>query len=245
MDRKQYIGITETSDPCFHLDLFDNLYDANIIITKNLSTKLIEKLIENKDKCILHMTVTGMGGTRIEPFVPQPYKTLDAINLLVDKGFPVKQIVLRVDPIIPTEKGIETALNVLLLFQNVGIERLRVSFLDMYKHTKERFISNNIRLPYETFHADKNVRKEAFKKIYDTAIKMGYSIVQTCGEPGFDSTPCISQMDVDILGLTNEIILEGSKEQRIHCSCPQNKKELITKHKPQQCAHKCLYCFWK
>ena len=60
MDKSQYIGITETSDPCFHLDIFDNLYNANIIITKNLTNKMIEKLIENKDKCILHMTITGV-----------------------------------------------------------------------------------------------------------------------------------------------------------------------------------------
>lgn len=246
IERNQCIGITETSDPCFHLDLFDNLYDANIIITKNLSNKLIEKLVENKDKCILHMTVTGMGGSKIEPFVPQPYKTLDAINLLIHKGFPVKQIVLRVDPIIPTEKGIETALNVLLLFQNVGIERLRISFLDMYKHTKERFISNNIRLPYDTFHADKNTRKKAFKKIYDTAITMGYSIVQTCGEPDFENTPCISQMDVDILGMTDKIILQGKKEQRTHCGCPENKRQLISWEKSKiKCANKCLYCYMK
>ena len=25
MDKSQYIGITETSDPCFHLDIFDNI----------------------------------------------------------------------------------------------------------------------------------------------------------------------------------------------------------------------------
>ena len=65
IQKNQCIGITETSDPCFHLDLFDKLYEANIIITKNLSTKLIEKLIENKDRCILHMTVTGMGVSKI------------------------------------------------------------------------------------------------------------------------------------------------------------------------------------
>lgn len=245
MNRNQYIGITETSDPCFHLDLFDNLYRANIIVTKNLSNKLIEKLVENKEKCILHCTCTGMGGTRIEPFVPTLDKTVEHIKVLIEQGFPLRQIVLRIDPIIPTQKGIETATRVLEAFKGIGIERLRMSFLDMYKHVKGRFMDNNIKFPYDTFHADINVRKEAFQALSDKAIECGFTVIQTCGEPGFDSTPCISQMDVDILGLTNEIILEGSKEQRIHCSCPQNKKELITKHKPQQCAHKCLYCFWK
>ena len=76
MDKSQYIGITETSDPCFHLELFDRLYDGNIIVTKNLSNKLIEKLIENKDKCILHCTCTGMGGSKIEPFVPTVEQTV-------------------------------------------------------------------------------------------------------------------------------------------------------------------------
>ena len=84
-DKTQCIGITETSDPCFHLDLFDNLYNANIIITKNLTSKLIEKLVEHKDKCILHLTVTGMGGSKIEPFVPEPMKMLDAVNTLISE----------------------------------------------------------------------------------------------------------------------------------------------------------------
>jgi DNA repair photolyase len=246
MDKTQYIGITETSDPCFHLDIFDNLYDANIIITKNLTPKLIEKLVENKEKCILHMTVTGMGGSKIEPFVPEPIKMFDAVNKLVSDGFPVEQIVLRVDPIVPTEKGVETALNTMLLFQNIGITRLRVSFLDMYNHTKERFIDNHIKIPYETFHADENIRKEAFNKIYEYGIKMGYDIIQTCGEPDFENTPCISQMDIDILGLSDKITLEGNKQQRKNCGCPANKRQLISWEQSKvKCGHNCLYCYMK
>lgn len=246
LDKSQFIGITETSDPCFHLDLFDNLYTANIIITKNLSNKLIDKLVENKDKCILHMTTTGMGGSKIEPFVPTPERTLEQVKTLIERGFPTKQIVLRVDPIIPTEKGVNTALDVLTLFHETGVERVRISFLDMYNHTKERFISNNVRLPYETFHADKTVRKEAFNQIYDHAIQLGYKIVQTCGEPDFENTPCISQMDVDILGLTDVITLEGNKQQRTHCGCPANKRQLISWEQSKiKCGNKCLYCYMK
>ena len=53
MDKDQYIGITENIDPAFHLEIFDHLYKGNIIITKRLTNKLNEKLIENKDKVIL------------------------------------------------------------------------------------------------------------------------------------------------------------------------------------------------
>ena len=162
MDKSQYIGITETSDPCFHLDIFDNLYDANIIITKNLSSKMIEKLIENKDKCILHMTVTGMGGSKIEPFVPEPSINLKQIKKLIENGFPVQQIVLRIDPIVITDKGINTCINVLEMFKDVGIKRVRISFMDMYNHTKKRFINSGIKLPYDTFHANKDIRKNTY-----------------------------------------------------------------------------------
>mgnify|MGYP003328007523 CR=1 FL=1 len=35
-------------------NIFDKLYDGNIIITKRLTDKLIEKLVENKEKCICY-----------------------------------------------------------------------------------------------------------------------------------------------------------------------------------------------
>lgn len=49
----QNIGITEAGEIAFNLDVFDNLYDCNIIITKRLTDKLIEKLVQYKDKIIL------------------------------------------------------------------------------------------------------------------------------------------------------------------------------------------------
>ena len=70
-DKKNRIGVTEAGEIAFNLDAFDRLYKANIIITKRLTDELIEKLIEHKNKIILHLTCTGMGGTRIEPFVPK------------------------------------------------------------------------------------------------------------------------------------------------------------------------------
>ena len=70
MDKSQRFGTTEISAPCFHLEIFENLYDGNLIITKRLTPALIDKLVENKNKCILHVTCTGMGGSKIEPLVP-------------------------------------------------------------------------------------------------------------------------------------------------------------------------------
>jgi DNA repair photolyase len=247
MDSTQHIGITETSDPAFHLDIFDNLKTANIIITKSLTGKLIEKLVQYKSSCILHCTCTGMGGSKIEPFVPTVEQTVKKMQKLIDEGFPVNQIVLRIDPIVPTEKGVNTAINVLNAFKDFGITRVRLSFLDMYKHVKERFEDNDIKLPYETFHADSKTRLNAFAKLETLAKELGYQQVLTCGEPGFIETPCISQTDIDILGLTDKITLIGKKEQRTSCGCPSNKRELIPfkDRNEHKCGHGCLYCYMK
>lgn len=252
MDKEQRIGTTEIGEIAFNLDAFDRLYKGNIIITKRLTDKLIEKLIEHKDKCILHVTCTGMGGTKIEPLVPMAEATRDKVVELLSKGFPVEQVVLRIDPIVPTEKGIATAVSVVKLFSGLGIKRVRMSFLDMYKHVRERFKENGIPIPdnygINNFHANEMSRLSAWTELTNICNGFGMEI-EMCGEPPifgtkFESTPCVSQKDIDILGLTDEIKLEGNKEARTHCGCPANKSELL-KTTPKRCGNGCLYCFWK
>lgn len=243
-DIENRIGTTESGEIAYNLDAFDRLYKGNIIITKRLTDKLIEKLIEYKDKIILHLTVTGMGSTRIEPFVPNPQATLEKLQKLIDGSFPTDHIVLRVDPIVPTIKGINTATSVLRLFRGLGIKRVRISFLDNYKHVRERFKEIGVELYNGEFHAPLKERLKCLTAIKYCAEECGYESVEACGEPGIESVPCLSQKDIDILGLTDEIVLEGSKGQRNSCHCPSNKKELL-KIKPHKCNNGCLYCYWK
>ena len=244
MDKSQYFGATESFDPAFNLDAFDHLYSGNLIITKRLTNKLIDKLIEHKDKIILHCTVTGMGGSKIEPFVPTYEEYYEKCKELISKGFPVNQIVLRVDPVVPTEKGIDTAIKVIDKFHDLGIKRVRWSSVDMYPHVKERFEKAGIKIPYNTFNAPADMIKHAHTILEDRCKSYGITL-ESCGEGLFQGTPCLSQKDVDILGLTDTITLEGNAGQRKTCGCPKNKKQLPLGEKPHQCKHGCLYCYWK
>lgn len=244
LDKTQFIGITESSEVSFHLEVFDNLYDGNIIITKRLTNKLIDKLVEHKDKIILHFTVTGWGSSVLEPFVPTLETSRKKFGELIDKGFPIEQCVLRIDPIIPTDKGLETMIKVIDSFSDIGIKRVRFSILDMYDHVKKRFKEKGIDLPYETFHAPLEKRKRIYNILCEYGKKYGFD-VEACAEPGIESVSCLSQKDIDILGLTNKITLIGNKEQRSNCLCPSNKKELIQgEDKGKRCKNACLYCFW-
>lgn len=242
VDITQQVGITESGEIAFNLEAFDNLRDANIIITKRLTDKLIEKLVENKDKIILHLTCTGMGGTRIEPFVPTLDVTYEKFCKLIEKGFPISHVVLRIDPIVPTEKGVNTAIKALEKFLPSKVERVRISILDMYRHVKERFTENGIPLPFTSFHSALRLRESIHSIFLDYSKKYNFSL-EVCGEPGIESIPCLSPKDLDILGVGDKIKLVGSAEQRKSCKCPANKHEIL-KDKPHQCQNGCLYCFW-
>lgn len=243
MKRDQYVGITETGDIAFDLAAFNRLHEANIIITKRLTDKVIDGLVANKGRCILHLTVTGWGGTSVEPLAPDTAWSRRQFDKLIARGFPVEQAVLRIDPIILTQDGLDRADGVLAAFADSGVKRYRISFLDMYRHTRERFLNAGFRLPQEGFHAPLQLRLQALLRLKAAATKTGFEL-EVCGEPDIPSTPCVSQKDIDILGLTDEIILHGSADQRNACGCPANKKQILTK-RPGRCGNKCLYCYWK
>lgn len=245
MGKTQLNGITEAGEVAYNLDVFDRLYDGNIIITKRLTNTLTDKLLLNKDKVILHFTVTGMGGSILEPFVPKAEVTHKKFKQLLEKGFPISHCVLRIDPCIPTKEGIDNLCGVVELFSDTGIKRVRFSVLDMYEHVKKRFNDAKIIITYDTFHAPFAQRERIYKKMLEMGEKYGFE-VEACAEPGIHSVSCLSQKDIDILGLTDKITLEGNKGQRSNCHCPANKIELIQNkdNKAKRCLNKCLYCYW-
>ena len=243
MKKDNLVGITETGEIAFDLDAFNNLHQANVIITKRLTRALSQQLTEHRENCILHLTCTGWGGTPMEPFVPSTTATRKALDELLKSGFPVGQVVLRIDPIIITSEGIKHLNEVLEAFRDSGITRYRVSFADMYRHAKRRFHEKGLEIPHETFHAPLEDRMYVLNQITALGVRYGYE-VEVCGEPGIPSTPCVSQKDIDILGLTGEITLKGSARQRDTCGCPANKKQILTK-KPGRCANQCAYCYWR
>lgn len=230
------IGITECGDAGLDFSWVEQIpaTDFSILITKNINDKFIDEVIKVKNKVIVHATITGMGGTVVEPRVPPAYISIGQLERLIAKGFPAEQIVLRIDPIIPTQKGINTAIRVLDAARHLGIKRCRISILDMYKHVELRFKNAGIKVPVYDLN-----------KAYDDVLKaitpyMDKWEFEACAENFPFRAGCISQKDVDIL--KSPVILMGNKGQRKGCLCPQNKCELLS-HK-SQCQHGCLYCYW-
>lgn len=141
------IGITEGYDPAFTNDWKDWATNKpTILITKNFPKISKDFLRTFPSNILFHVTCTGLSGTVFEPNTPPVDSILDSIKNLNE--YQKKHIVLRVDPICPPLftcnefNGSEYYENIhkILTFGSVNNLRIRVSFLDMYKHIWERLV---------------------------------------------------------------------------------------------------------
>lgn len=202
---------------------------------------------------IFHVTCTGLSGTIFEPNTPSVDSVLDSIKDLNE--FQKKHVVLRVDPIcpplftcnIPNEfNGLKYCENFykILKFGSANNLRVRISFLDMYKHVWERLekyplVKEHLKKHYgNELHLPLESRKKYLSLIEKTVGKK----VEVCGEPGLECFGCISKLDLDTLkvDLKKEV---GKGMQRAACACLALKKELIPIKKV--CPHNCIYCYWR
>ena len=253
---KYRIGITERGDAGLDLSWASKLdtVDGAIVITKFLSPACYDALLANKEKLILHATLTGYGHSVLEPAVPPPYEELDALMTLVNAGFPKEKVVIRVDPIIPTEKGLRTADGVIWECMRKGFSRYRVSLIDMYQHARDRFAAKGLPCPYgpSGFAPNQEQLAAANKllwgaKVYWTA-EFGCPLedlrIESCAEPGLTeaiSCGCISPYDLSLLGLEDKDAA-ATGPQRKNCLCYPGKTELLSNRK--QCGHGCVDCYW-
>ena len=156
---------------------------------------------------------------------------------LILKELGPERTVLRVDPIIPTTKGLILASDVIAAGRDAGFTRIRISFFDNYKHVQQRFQDAGIpQVPWSSFHAPLWLREQSLKTLSEIA---GFSL-EVCGEPGLTCTGCISQRDLNALGLTPTTTEKG--KQRPTCACLAMKKELLSNK--GQCKFGCLFCYW-
>lgn len=242
------IGVTECGDPSIDLSWVNkvNTVDGIILITKNLTDAVIEKVYLNLDKYIFHITCTGWGKTVIEPNVPKYTEQLDNAKKLLDLGVDVNKIVIRVDPIIPTPRCLNRARRVFDYAVSLGFKRFRVSLLDAFPHVRERFKKMNIAPPYgNNFCPTPEMIADANKMFAELKAEYPDIMIESCAEKDLVETDicgCVGKKDIELLGL-NVAEADEIGFQRKTCLCCSAKTELLEKKK--RCPYKCLYCYWR
>lgn len=257
------IGITERGDAGINLTWEDKLstVDGAILITKKITEEFSEALLHHHNNgfpIILHATCTGWGGSDFEPNVPEPRQQLTAAYRLLEKGFPLKRLVLRIDPIIPTSVGMKKFSDVLQIASEIGIPiqtiRKRISILDQYPHVKKRLESIGYQPLYNGYFQAAPWAIETIAKKLDTIYNQWgkYAIgFESCAEPklaeqakSVTASGCVSTKDIELMGLNPTKIPNGINGQnRKGCLCCMAKKELLTQK--SRCANGCIYCYWK
>lgn len=254
------IGVTERGDGGIDLSWKNKLdtVAGAVIITKCITNPALhDALIENKDRLILNAGITGNGGSVYEPNIRPWSESLDALETLIQKGFPADHIVLRCDPIILTPDcwARTEAMLYSFLKRNLGIKRVRISILDNYPHVKTRFEEKGLPILYNGyFHAHPKTFEWLAKKMEHIFINHPDIAIECCAEPKLleaaakttrpiELTGCVGLKDAAILGIQLPDSLTRNPQHRNGCACLSVKTELLTNPKP--CPHGCIYCYWK
>ena len=218
------IGITEGADPTINLNWMPWVYDDKpaILITKR--PDLLLPMLTGKENVIIHCTITGWGGTKVEPNILNWSTEIEYYHRLCTL-FGTERVVLRIDPILP-----DYNLALLQAIREHTEGRLRISFLDAYPHVRTRFSNAGVILEQSSFHQPLELRRFIWEELGEPEV---------CGEPDMPSTPCVSANDCLILGVEPSLT---EKQQRLVCHCLDSKRELCNKH---GCAYHCLYCYWR
>lgn len=171
---------------------------------------------------------------------------------MIDAGFPADHIVLRCDPIIPTEDGLTRLKNVLDTFvsMNTGITRVRFSIYDEYNHVKARLANVGMKPIYDgSFYTPKEMMENTAKLLASYPDLQFEScaedeLVKTVNLPNIKCCGCVSLNEIKLFGINDDVskLLENM-QNRHGCHCLSCKTELLNERK--QCPHKCIYCYWK
>ena len=239
-------GITERGDVAFDDSWIAPVrrgdVSAAVLISKGMPTPSgMEAMLEMKDRLIFHATTTGFGGTVIEPNVAPAESRLKEVAEFCRRGFPMEHVVIRVDPMIPTPKGIARAETVIRRAYELGFRRFRYSWMDVYGHVKARFLQAGLPVPPSIREADPGLVRGFVDEFCQKYEARGCTF-ESCAESNRHQTGCISKRDFEICGLDPEEA-SGKSQQRAACLCCGNKTELL--HHRGRCPHNCLYCYWR
>lgn len=208
----------------------------------------LQDLLQKYDQIYIHLTITGLGDTFIEPGVP-PYQTsLSQIeNLLEIVGKP-ERITIRFDPIVYWKEGdrINTNLHV---FENIapslqknGIKDVRISFAQWYRKAVRRAVKHG----FHYVDPSKEQKLEDARSLVEVAQEWGINL-HSCSQdflteiPEILSSSCIDGLILQRLHPDRDAVSTmKDRTQRAECRCTES---IDIGSYTQFCPHCCIYCY--
>lgn len=227
--------------PTFHFDELMEKYHRYpeesfwVLWTKN-PKNLINSGMDFR-RVALQLTITGLGGSVLEPNVPQAEEVWKCAEQLISKGFNPSLINWRMDPLIPGYHTPEIVRSLARRAASLGIDRCTTSFITWYGHVKQRW-PEGIKTQRDTTEQRriaqtvKNVLNEFGIKLYGCTQPHLADIIQPSKCIDGDYYASVTGFDFDT---------EKDPSQRKACGCTKS----IDIGRYRNCPHGCLYCYNK
>jgi hypothetical protein len=217
-----------------------------VIWTKNPYNMIINAPLRESlarySQLYIHLTVTGLGGTLLEPRIPRETKVLEMLPALVELVKSAERISWRFDPIVSAQVKDKSMSNYPLFpaiarqISSYGITTCRTSWASPYKKVINRMQQKGVIL--REFTHEEQTRQAA--EMETVATQLGMKLFY-CSMEGFERSRCI---DGELLSRLHPEGLPCStkraKGQRKACGCTES---LDIGWYSLKCNHGCLYCY--
>lgn len=187
------------------------------------------------DQVICQLTITGMGGSPLEPAVPPASELLPRLEELIDFLGTAERLVWRFDPLIRWREWGNADLapfdSIAERMAALGVRDLRSSWVSPYPKVLRR-------LPDLVVPSQREMH-EALHRLAERAARWGLEL-RCCCVPGMAATKCIDARRLSELHPRGELISPGKPSQREGCGCDRSWDVGWYHHR---CRHGCLYCY--
>ena len=244
--KANYVYINEMNDiRNGNIDIIRSYVDAGhpvVIYSKTITASLVD-LLATHPSVGFQLTVTGNGGTWVEPNVRDPLALVESFAQLVQMLGTPDRLRLRIDPIIPTEDMIVSAQRVAKAApKNVEVISSVIQWYDKTKGYLPRFNLSESDFPLKAGSAW-FVTQERAQDIFDRVYEDTGLTVTSCGMPyalrGVQPHDgCISKRFLAAMGYDE--FTPRLKAQRPGCKCVVDKRQML---KSGGCPHQCIYCY--
>lgn len=211
--------------------------------TNLLARDELSEVLSQVGQVFVHWTITGLGGTFLEPNVPPPEHQFALLDRLLDYVGDPRRIHWRFDPLVSASQGGRRASNVDLdLFRSLaepmaraGVPVVHTSFVTIYRKVARRLGKRGIE--FEDFGDD--ARRDLIGQLVAAAAEMGLDLA-TCCEPGFPVRRCIDGELLSRLHPREEPCrTDRARGQRELCGCTAS----LDVGRYLRCPNGCLYCY--
>lgn len=251
---KKVISMSRRTDPGWHAGTFIKTlrekYPPGKVHTLVIWTKFpmaltappYREVLEAYDQLYVHVTVTGFGGTPLEPGVPPPDAALAAIPELIKLAGDPRRIKIRPDPLLALRKGgrlitnIPASREIIVKAAALGVASFSTSFMENYPKVERRLRKNS----YTIIDLAQEKRVEIISGLLKLGEKLGVA-VNACCVAGFPVSTCIDGSLLTGLHPNREVCrTDRAAGQRKNCGCTHS---VDVGWYSMKCLSGCLYCY--